>query len=301
MTRWQLERDPTMIWLPAGYWMRCPRGMDPNNVEPWELAAVLQPRFGPRVAVAHASAAHVWKIPLSQGMEWVDQLLGEPIRPREVLPGPHFAYAGSRRNQSSRTFVMHKSLGLPFTSGPWDIQVTHPVETLVSMHHHLMGWRGVAAMDHVLSTGLEYLGGPGCATPEEVAGILDQLPHGTRGLARTRRALELAVPNVWSPMETVLRLLLVHLGFPVPETNTVLELPSGRRAIIDLTWAAKKVGVEYNGEIHYRDRKAYGDEMYRLHQLQDMGWKIRLVVAEDLRDPYRRAQLVRWLAEALSV
>lgn len=299
MTRWQLERDPAMIWLPAGYWMRCPHGLDPGQLEPWELAAILQPRFGPHVAVAHACAAQVWQIPLSAGLGWVDQLLGQ-IRPREdPAPGPHFAYAGHRRNQSSRTFVMHKSLELAFKPGPWDVPVTHPVETLVSMHQHLTGWRAVVAMDHVLATGLEYLGGPGFATVQEVSELLDQLPARTRGLARTRQALELAVPNVWSPMETVLRLVLVHLGFPVPETNTAIELPGGRRAIVDLTWVAKKVGMEYNGEIHYKDRRAYSDEMFRLHQLQDLGWKIRLVVAEDLKDPYRRGQLVRWLAEAL--
>lgn len=299
MTRRQLEKDPTMVWLPSGLWMRCPRGMDPDSLDSWEQAAILQPALGPDVAVGHLSAAQVWNIPMSAGLSWVDALLEAPGKPNKLDLRPHFSYTGRRRNQSTRTFVMHKGLGLPVTPGPWGVPVTNPVETVVALHDELAGWRAVAALDHVLSTGLEYVGGPGEVSLSEVHHLLDQLPPRTRGLSRTRQALDQAVPNTWSPMETVLRLWVVQCGFPMPVPNASVMLPGGRRAVVDLAWAQQKVGLEYNGEVHYRDRKAYGDEMYRLHQLQDLGWKIRLVVAEDLRDPSRRAQLIRWLAEAL--
>lgn len=298
LSRRQLERDPRMIWLPACVWMRCPKGVDAKALESWELACILQPALGPNAAVGHISAAQVWQIPLSERVTWIDELLQEPHRSRELDGRPHFSYSAARRNQSTSSFVMHKGLGLPVEPGPWGVPVTHPVETVVALHHQLVGWRAVAALDHVLATGTQYLGGTQ-ASKEEIHQLLSELPARTRGVERTRRALDLAVPHVWSPMETVLRLWVVQCGFPVPEANWPIALPSGRRAVVDLAWVHRRVALEYNGGVHYRDRQAYGDEMFRLHQLQDLGWQVRLVVAEDLRDPYRRAQLVRWLRAAL--
>lgn len=288
-----------MIPLIHGYWMQCPAGMDPATLEPWELALTIQPILGPGVVVSHVSAARIWGIPLSENMTWVDHLLGEPPAFPRADHRPHLAFQGSRRNQSTRKFVMHRGVQLGPLLGPWEVPVMHPVETVVVLHHLLPGWRSVVALVHLLATGLSYCAGTEPVSAQEIAYHLSELRPGTRGLARIRAALPLAAPNVWSPMETVLRLALVSQGITTPQTNARVDLAGGRTAFIDLAWPENMVGVEYNGAIHYQDRHTYGDEMYRLNRLQDLGWRIRPVVAEDLRDARRFRELVRWVKKTL--
>ncbi|MDO5618485.1 hypothetical protein [Kocuria sp.] len=300
---YQLDADPTMQQLAHGHWVHDPLTPTHDDVAPlpaWQRAALMQPTLGPDVAVAHISAAQIWGIPLSAGMRWVDELLGE--YPPSKFPDdvPHLAYRGARRNQVTRSFAMHKSFGFPLSTGPWGCQLTHALETVLSLQALLAGWRCVAALDHVLSTGLNYANPGEPCSQEELARLLTRLPAGTRGIAVVRRALERSEPGVWSPMETVLRLALLHHGIPPAQANVSVRLTRGGRVFIDLAWADVKVGLEYNGAVHAQDRDVYGDEMDRLNQLADDGWKIRVVVLEDLRDPQRFAALLRWLKAALA-
>lgn len=288
-----------MARLSHGKWVRLPRGAAAGELTDWERAALLQPMLGPQVAVAGATAAEIWRIPISRGPSWIDHRLGETA-PTAVEDGRlHFAFTGERRNQQCTEYVIHKSLGMPLRHGPWDCLLTHPVETVLRLQPTLRGWRSVVALDYILATGFEYAPVADPSSVAEITALVDTLPPGTRGIATLRKALGQVLPNVWSPMETVLRLLLVQAGVPLPQANLRIGLPGGGSAHLDLAWEAAMVGLEYNGEIHYRDRRAYGDEMHRINRLQDLGWQLRLVVAEDLRDPARFAALLRWLEDRL--
>ncbi|NHU85927.1 hypothetical protein GWK18_10090 [Kocuria sp. JC486] len=133
----------------------------------------------------------------------------------------------------------------------------------------------------------------------ELESELDALPIHTHGARSLRVGVSRAVERTWSPMETVLRLLVEHWGFPRPVPNVCVMLPDHSTAYVDLAWPDKKVGLEYNGRGHYLD-PGYVEEMHRLNQLQDAGWQIRNVLLNDLKLPDRLYGLHLWLTRALS-
>ena len=71
--------------------------------------------------------------------------------------------------------------------------------------------------------------------------------------------------------------------------NLPVIVRDGSRFVLDLAWREQRTALEYNGRVHYEDRKTYGDEQHRLHLFADAGWDVRTVVAADLKDPQRGA------------
>jgi Protein of unknown function (DUF559) len=114
------------------------------------------------------------------------------------------------------------------------------------------------------------------------ASALAQRHNGARGVRRLRAALALLNPGSQSPRETWLRLLLIDSGFPPPATQIVVHngdyFPL---AYLDMGWEAVKVAVEYDGDQHRSDRRQYLKDMSRLQMVQDLGWLVIRVVAED--------------------
>lgn len=299
-----LKNDPGMTHLAHTYWARTPAqpaGTDGTSVLlPAERAALLRPLFGPDVAVGGISAAQLWGIPVMTGMNWAQEVLGERAGPAFIDPRPHLSFCGRRRHQGRLDLVLRQGLGLPVENGLWGCRVTGAIETLLAIQPVLPGWRSVVAADYVLATGLGYHDPRWPLAPEDLLALLDRLPPRTRGRAALRLALHRCAPNVWSPMETLLRLILVHAGLPTPTPNAPVLLPNGSRAYLDLAWEEEKVAVEYNGEVHYRDRKAYGDEMHRLAQLRRLGWAVHIAVLEDLRERRRREAMLREIRGSLA-
>ena len=116
------------------------------------------------------------------------------------------------------------------------------------------------------------------------------------GLRRLETALELVDAGAQSPRESYLRLLLIEAGFPRPQTQIPVSGADGIPvAYIDVGWDEYMVGVEYEGEQHQTDRRRYVNDIHRLEMLEQMGWLIVRVVAED-----RRAEIVRRVREALA-
>jgi hypothetical protein len=115
------------------------------------------------------------------------------------------------------------------------------------------------------------------------------------GLRRLETALELVDAGAQSPRESYLRLLLIEAGFPRPQTQvTVLGTDGIPVAYIDVGWEEFMVGVEYEGDQHQTDRRRYVNDIHRLEMLEQMGWLIVRVVAED-----RRADIVRRVRGAM--
>jgi very-short-patch-repair endonuclease len=65
-------------------------------------------------------------------------------------------------------------------------------------------------------------------------------------------------------------------------------------AHLDLGWKDWMVGVEYDGDHHRTDRHQYVKDLRRLEMLQEMGWMIVRVVAED-----SPARVLRRVEEAI--
>lgn len=292
-----LATDPGMIHLAHTYWARTP----PDSLEltSAERAALLQPCFGSDFAVAGISAAQLWGIPLSTGMRWSHEILREEPRHQVLDPRPQLAFTGARHSQGRRDVVLRQGLGLPLENGLWGAQITGALETLLAIQPMLPGWKSVAAIDHILATGLSYADPRWPLSPESFRHLVEQLPPYTRGAGALRTALQRCAPNVWSPMETLLRLILLDAGLPEPTPNLLVHLPDGSKAYLDLGWENERVGVEYNGAVHYQDRQVYGDEMHRLAQFKRMGWDVHITVLADLSQRRRREAMILELRNAL--
>ena len=134
------------------------------------------------------------------------------------------------------------------------------------------------------------------ATPfsvEDVLLLAKRYP-GARGLRRLRTALSAVDPGAASPKETWLRLLLIDAGLPVPETQIPVVAGYRTVAVLDMGWDQLKIAVEYDGDQHRTSRRQYVRDIRRLKTLQDCGWIVVRVIAED-----PPADILRRVREAL--
>lgn len=120
-------------------------------------------------------------------------------------------------------------------------------------------------------------------------------PH-SPGLRRLETALELLDPGAQSPRESYLRLLLIDAGLPRPQTQIpVCGVDGIPFAYLDLGWEEQMVAVEYDGDQHRSDRRQYVKDIRRIEMLEQMGWIIVRVIAED-----RPASIIRRVRAALA-
>jgi hypothetical protein len=118
--------------------------------------------------------------------------------------------------------------------------------------------------------------------------------RGMYGAPALRRALRDARPGTDSPGETRTRLLLARAGFAEPVINLQVKDPdTGRRRYLDLAYRQVKVAVEYDGDHHRISVTQRRKDQQRKDSLESVGWKIRVVTAEDIKDPRRFLSALR--------
>ena len=113
---------------------------------------------------------------------------------------------------------------------------------------------------------------------------LDEL-SGTTGVKRARRLVRLLRVGTDSPYETRTRLMLVRAGLPCPQVNLAVPCRSGMTYHVDLGYEIERVAVEYDGAVHVGDRRQMELDALRRRQLQDEGWMVINVTADQLRHP----------------
>lgn len=130
---------------------------------------------------------------------------------------------------------------------------------------------------------------------DDVLRIAQRHPR-TPGLRRLECALALVDPGAQSPRESYLRLLLADAGLPRPQTQIpVADAQGVPVAFLDMGWEDRLVAVEYDGDQHRADRRQYVKDIRRAEMLEDLGWIVVRVVAED-----RPASIVRRVRAALT-
>lgn len=119
--------------------------------------------------------------------------------------------------------------------------------------------------------------------------------RGSRGLRRLETVLNLVDPGAQSPKETWLRLILINAGLPRPTTQIpVLDEDGYVFAFLDMGWEEWMVAVEYDGDQHRVDRWQYVKDMRRIKRLEELGWVVIRIVAED-----RPTGIVRRVCDAI--
>jgi very-short-patch-repair endonuclease len=103
---------------------------------------------------------------------------------------------------------------------------------------------------------------------------------GVKGIARLRRAIELAEPKAESAMETRLRMLLVLAGLPRPDVQVSIHDDQGRfLGRPDLLYRLHGLAIEYDGGNH-RDRLV--DDNRRQNGLIGAGLRLLRFTAADV-------------------
>ena len=107
--------------------------------------------------------------------------------------------------------------------------------------------------------------------------------HGQNGTATLRAALPSVRLRVRSPRETLLRLLLADAGLPEPEINYWIYDDHGQFLTeSDLVYPEEKVVLEHEGDHHRTDAQQWRRDIARRESLEDAGWRVVRVSADDL-------------------
>jgi len=128
----------------------------------------------------------------------------------------------------------------------------------------------------------------------DIEALAERHPR-ARNLRQLESVLKLVDPGAQSPKESSLRLLLTRAGLPRPQTQIpVMGKDEWPIAYLDMGWPDLMVAVEYDGDQHRTDRRQYLKDIRRYEILEQLGWIIVRVVAED-----RPADIVRRVQRAL--
>ena len=114
----------------------------------------------------------------------------------------------------------------------------------------------------------------------DVVALIDRHPY-ARGVIQLADLLTLVDGGAASPQESRIRLWLVNCGFPRPQTQIPVLDGSRPVAFLDMGWEECGVAVEYDGDHHRKDRRQYVKDIQRLRMLEQLGWLVIRVIAED--------------------
>lgn len=193
------------------------------------------------------------------GSDWIDD--NEPV---ELIWRNQHAPAGIvSRNSRLAECEIGCIAGLP---------VTTAVRTAFDLARRLPPGDAVARIDALMRA-------TSCRV-EDVLRLAERYPR-ARGLRRLRTSLPLVDAGAASPKETWLRLLVVRAGLPAPATQIPVVEHYRIVAMLDMGWEGFKVALEYDGDQHRSSRKQYVRDLRRLKALEDCGWIVIRVIAED--------------------
>ncbi|TPG31528.1 endonuclease domain-containing protein [Mycolicibacterium hodleri] len=168
------------------------------------------------------------------------------------------------------------------------IPCTTAARTAYDIGRFMLPDKSIARIDALLNA-------TGCLVGdvEEIAGRHSK----ARGIRRLRAALDLVDGGAESPQETRLRLIMVRGGLPRVATQIPVAGDRGRIVRrIDMGWPEWMVGVEYDGEQHWTNSRAYEDDIDRLEFLAAKRWLIVRVSSRHMRTPN---EVVRRARDAL--
>lgn len=160
--------------------------------------------------------------------------------------------------------------------------VTTPLRTAFDCARWLPAVDALVAVDAIAHAGLIAL--------DDLADLA-RAKRRVRGVQQVRDLIALANPLAESPMETRLRLLLIRYGLPEPVAQFEVRRPDGSFvARLDLAYPNQRVGVEYDGALHWAQRRS---DDRRRDALRALNWTVLVFSSEDLfRTPTRTARLV---------
>lgn len=200
----------------------------------------------------------------------------------------HVLNPGDRRLRSADGLVVHRREEAPLTM-VGGRPATAPAWTAIEVARDLRRPRALATLDAALRSRT-------CSRDDLTQAVKQQ--SGRRGIVTARELLDLASPFAESPMESEARLVMIDGGLPRPVLQYEVVDLQGRTWRIDFAWPEFRVAAEYDGVDWHSGPVgappacggAFVRDRRRSAALQELGWVIVPIVAEDVR--YRPRELV---------
>lgn len=200
----------------------------------------------------------------------------------------HVLDPDGRQLRSTNGLVVHRRDDAPLTT-VGGRTATAPAWTAIEVARGLRRPRALATLDAALRSRT-------CGR-EQLMRVLD-LQSGRRGIVIAREMFSLASPLAESPMESEARLVMLDGGLPPPVLQYEVVDLSGRLWRLDFAWPEYRVAAEYDGVDWHSGPDAFRRDRARAAALQDLGWVVVPIIAEDVR--HQPAQLVRRIESRLA-
>jgi hypothetical protein len=205
----------------------------------------------------------------------------EPAADLHVLNPP------GRQLRSTAGLVVHRREGAPLTLVAGR-PATTAAWTAIEVARGLRRPRALATLDAALRSGT-------CDRDQLDRAVRRQC--GRRGIVTARELLGLASPKAESPMESEARLVMIDGGLPPPVLQYEVVDRPGYTWRLDFAWPELRVAAEYDGVDWHSGPDAFLRDRRRSSALQELGWLIVPIIAEDVR--CRPRELIRRLETRL--
>lgn len=198
----------------------------------------------------------------------------------ESGPGLHVLEPDGRRLRSADGLIVHRREGAPLTMVRGR-PATAPAWTAIEVARGLRRPRALATLDAALRSA--------SCSRDELTRML-RLQSGRRGVVNVRELLPLASPLAESPMESEARLVMIDGGLPDPVLQYEVVDLEGNVWRLDFAWPECRVAAEYDGLDWHSGPGAFFRDRRRGAALQDLGWIVVPIIAQDVR--HRPRELV---------
>jgi hypothetical protein len=190
---------------------------------------------------------------------------------------------GKRRRHRDNLVVSQETLETSDIVEIAGVRLTSALRTAFDCLRFLRGWERLVVADALTHEGL--------VTVVELSGYFASKRR-LRNLRIGEALLDDIEPKSESPMETRTRLAIVDGGNPRPHAQVlVCDEAGGFIARADLGYPELKIAVEYDGALHWRQRR---DDDRRRDLMRDAGWIVIVFSADDIyKTRQRTARTVR--------
>ena len=260
-----------------------------------ERARAYQVALPGQRAFSHLTAAVLWGLPLPRGLEDAASAVDAPL---------HVMARTSDGMARRRGVVGHRGLEWRAVASPpgLGLRVVDVPDTwcdLGELRRGLLSLTDLVVAGDAAVAILDARAGRAVG----LAALREALRHRNRprGAVALRQALSQVRAGVRSPMESRARLMFVSAGFPEPEVNAPLTSSSGEwLGEGDLVWRPQRLVGEYQGE-HHAARRRRSEDAFRRALVEDHGWRLKELWAEDVRRGARRVATLTSFARALDL
>lgn len=223
-------------------------------------------RADPAAIFSHVTAARLYGIPVPWPLETRRELDVAVLAPAH--PPRRAGIIGHRLQSSTVTTI-------------GGLAVPSPVEVWVQLGALLSIDELIVAADYLARRKRPF------TTLSALHTATDAL-HRVRGATRLREAIPHVRSGTDSPPESRMRLILVAGGLPEPIIgHTVYDKDGFFVGTPDLAYVTERVALDYEGEIHNRSNRVFGEDIERREQFQDADWRHIRVVKKHLAHPHR--------------